>query len=53
MSIGVATLDAVDHQSIEDLLGLADKAMYQDKRRKKTGPLTPGPDGSNIDQAVA
>lgn len=53
MSIGVATLDVVDHQSIEDLLGLADKAMYQDKRRKKTGPLTPGPDGSNIDQAVA
>lgn len=35
ISIGVAQLDPDANQSMEDLMALADAAMYQNKRRKK------------------
>ncbi len=35
ISIGVAQLDPEANQSMEELMSLADAAMYQDKRRKK------------------
>jgi diguanylate cyclase (GGDEF)-like protein/PAS domain S-box-containing protein len=53
ISIGVAMLDAEQNQSIEDLLAQADKAMYKDKRRRKTGPLSPDRDESRADEAAA
>ncbi|MEP6707136.1 MAG: diguanylate cyclase [Pyrinomonadaceae bacterium] len=38
ISIGVARFDPQETRSIEELLVLADEAMYQDKRNKKLNP---------------
>jgi diguanylate cyclase (GGDEF)-like protein/PAS domain S-box-containing protein len=53
ISIGVAVLQSGEAQSIEDLLALADQAMYEDKRTRKTpGPLVSDPD-KLVNEAVA
>jgi diguanylate cyclase (GGDEF)-like protein/PAS domain S-box-containing protein len=49
ISVGVAAMDRNNDSTIEELLARADKAMYENKRRRKAGlapwPLNP-PDGS-------
>jgi diguanylate cyclase (GGDEF)-like protein len=38
LSVGHVTTEANAHQSLDELLALADKAMYEEKRRKKSIP---------------
>jgi len=46
-SVGFATADEHGHQSLQDLLALADRAMYEKKRQKQqTAPRTPQPTNS-------
>jgi diguanylate cyclase (GGDEF)-like protein/PAS domain S-box-containing protein len=41
ISIGLAHFDDEESHSIEDLLARADRAMYQDKRRKRSRQMVP------------
>ena len=38
LSVGVATSEAAAHHTLDELLALADRAMYEEKRRKKAVP---------------
>lgn len=53
ISIGVAQLDSDGTQSMEDLMALADLAMYENKRRKQTGFQLPESDAQRSTLAVA
>jgi diguanylate cyclase (GGDEF)-like protein/PAS domain S-box-containing protein len=53
ISIGVAQLDSASDQSIEDLLTLADLAMYENKRGKQINPQLPAASSERSVQAVA
>ncbi len=41
ISVGLAHFDDEDSHTIEELMARADQAMYEDKRRKNSGRLTP------------
>jgi diguanylate cyclase (GGDEF)-like protein/PAS domain S-box-containing protein len=53
ISIGVAQLDSDGAQSMEDLMALADLAMYENKRRKQVRLQLPETDASHSTLAVA
>jgi diguanylate cyclase (GGDEF)-like protein/PAS domain S-box-containing protein len=53
ISIGIAVLEVQENQSIEDLLALADKRMYENKRMKKMNPQPEGSAEIDSDEAVA
>jgi diguanylate cyclase (GGDEF)-like protein/PAS domain S-box-containing protein len=53
LSIGVAQLRPDGTQSIEDLMARADKAMYENKRRKKSNIQSYEPDSTLLTVAVA
>jgi len=53
ISIGVAQLDSDATQSMEDLMALADLAMYENKRRKQTRFQLPESDAQRSTLAVA
>jgi diguanylate cyclase (GGDEF)-like protein/PAS domain S-box-containing protein len=53
ISIGVAELDPNTTQSIEDLLTMADLAMYENKRGKQASANLPTSDSGRPAQAVA
>jgi diguanylate cyclase (GGDEF)-like protein/PAS domain S-box-containing protein len=53
ISIGVAVLEVEENQSLEDLLALADRRMYENKRTKKQHPEPEYPVGIDSDEAVA
>ena len=53
ISLGVAQLDAGGSQTMEDLMALADLAMYENKRRKKLANQLAGPEFPSLVTAVA
>lgn len=53
ISIGVAVLEHEDNQSIEDLLAHADKAMYENKRKKKLNHQIDSEPEISANEAVA
>jgi diguanylate cyclase (GGDEF)-like protein/PAS domain S-box-containing protein len=53
ISIGVAQLDSDGAQSMEDLMALADLAMYENKRRKQVRFQLPESDPQRTNLAVA
>jgi diguanylate cyclase (GGDEF)-like protein/PAS domain S-box-containing protein len=53
ISIGVALLDRSEGQSLEDAIALADKAMYENKRRRKSIPEPQGSEGGELDEKIA
>jgi GGDEF domain-containing protein len=53
ISIGVAVLEVEENQTLEDLLALADRRMYENKRTKKQNPEPDDPVRVDSDEAVA
>lgn len=53
ISIGVAALKPGQYRSMEELLVEADKAMYQNKRARKTRPSVVEDDDEALNEAVA
>ena len=53
ISIGVAQLDSNGTQSMEDLMAMADLAMYENKRRKRVTFHLPESDTEHSNLAVA
>jgi len=53
VSIGLALLNHEEKQSIEDLMASADRAMYENKRKKRASSQPPETVGDHLSEAVA
>ncbi len=53
MSLGYVLFNPEENRSIDDLMALADKAMYENKRNKRIDPIRKGNEADATGEAVA